>query len=141
MSKVTFPKVLHLVVKHKWYDMIESGEKGDEYRDWQNWGPRICAIKRGRLAMCPGCCDGCKYLVAGISIPSAVEYICFHRGYTNRTMTWELLMNKIGTGRPEWGAPEDERVLIFSLYCKVDPVTLEERVEDWVERMRKIVNN
>ena len=25
-------KTLHLVLKHKWYDMIESGEKKEEYR-------------------------------------------------------------------------------------------------------------
>lgn len=25
-------KTLNLVLKHKWYDMIESGEKKEEYR-------------------------------------------------------------------------------------------------------------
>lgn len=27
-------KTLHLVLKRKWWDMIESGEKKEEYRDF-----------------------------------------------------------------------------------------------------------
>lgn len=127
-------KVLHPVLKHKWYDMIERYEKREEYRDFRKWGPRICAIRKKQPQMCGGFCDGCKYLVAGTQIPTNIGYICFHRGYTNTTMMWETVTNRICTGRTEWGAPKDERVLAFDLWRKVDPVTKEESPFDYRER-------
>lgn len=34
--------ILHLVLKKKWYDMIASGEKKEEYRDaTRYWGTRL----------------------------------------------------------------------------------------------------
>lgn len=33
MTEITNIKILHLVVKKKWYEMQESGEKTEEYRE------------------------------------------------------------------------------------------------------------
>ena len=42
-------KVLDLVVKHKWYDMEESGEKPEEYRVLSDhWVKRFLRIDTGR---------------------------------------------------------------------------------------------
>lgn len=42
-------KILDLVVKHKWYDMEESGEKPEEYRALSDhWVKRFLRIDTGR---------------------------------------------------------------------------------------------
>lgn len=40
-------RTIHLVLKHKWYDMIESGEKPEEYRDFTPyWCKRFFSYRR-----------------------------------------------------------------------------------------------
>lgn len=58
-------EVCHLVVKSKWYDLIQEGMKKAEYRDnTEYWRKRI----RGR------------------------KFVTFHRGYTKETMTFKIAM-------------------------------------------------
>ena len=86
---------LHLPLKAKWYDMIESGEKKEEYRENKPyWAKRII---------------GRKY-----------KYVRFSYGYTKRTMTYEVDGITFGQGKKEWGAP-DEAVHIIKLGRRVEP--------------------
>ena len=40
-------KTLNLVLKHKWYDMIDRGEKPEEYREIKPyWEKRLIDYKR-----------------------------------------------------------------------------------------------
>lgn len=81
---------LHLVLKGKWYDMIESGEKTEEYRETKDyWIKRIIETKH--------------------------ERVCFHRGYTNRTMIFEIKDVWVYIGKAAWGAPVDKIVIIIKL--------------------------
>lgn len=80
---------IHLVLRHKWYDLIEKGIKKEEYR-------LINDYWKNRLG---------KY---------SYNYVCFHRGYTTRCLEFEIKNIKRGLGHPEWGAPEFE-VYIISL--------------------------
>lgn len=71
---------LDLVLRYKWYDMIESGIKREEYREISGyWKERIGKFSYSRVR--------------------------FHRGYTSRTLTFELENIKVGIGNPDWGAP------------------------------------
>ena len=82
-------KTLHLVLKGKWYDMIDRGEKTEEYRENTSyWMKRI-----GKLH----------------------DAVCFHKGYTNTTMTFAIEGKSYGYGNPEWGAPKDRKVLKIQL--------------------------
>lgn len=82
-------KTLHLVLNAKWYDMIDRGEKKEEYRENTSyWMKRI-----GKLH----------------------DAVCFHKGYTNTTMTFAIEGKSYGYGNPEWGAPEDRKVLKIQL--------------------------
>lgn len=84
--------LLELVLKGEWYDMIESGEKPEEYRDLSNyWISRIWHKK------------------------SLIGAVRFHRGYTNTTMTFEVTGITAGRGNPKWGAPTDRDVMIIKL--------------------------
>lgn len=80
---------LHLIVKKKWYDMIVSGEKKEEYRLHNlYWHRRI--MKQSCI----------------------IDSVVFHRGYTNITHARECLRITEGFGRPEWGAPEGQVIIL-----------------------------
>ena len=87
-------KVLDLPLKAKWYDMIESGEKTEEYREIKPyWETRFIDME---------------------GLPSYTHYdeVKFRYGYTKRTMTFECLGIEQGFGKPEWGAPNEEVFII-----------------------------
>ena len=83
---------LHLPMKKRWYGMIESGEKPEEYRaKTPYWTKRLCNA------------DGTF---------KPYTHVCFHYGYTKRTMTFEITNMSIGIGQPAWGAPDNEVFII-----------------------------
>ncbi len=88
-------KTLHLVLKAKWYSMIESGEKIEEYREIKPyWDIRLIDCN-GRY----------KYF----------DQIIFSYGYSKRRMAFRCAGTGVGKGRVEWGAPQNENVFIISL--------------------------
>lgn len=106
---------LHLPLMAKWYDMIESGVKPEEYRAKKPyWIKRLCDMPVQYIEEDP--CSNCL-LCAGMSRFSRV---CFSYGYTKRRMTWELERIRIGYGNPEWGAPKDEEVFIIKLGRRIE---------------------
>jgi len=113
-------RVLDLVLTHKWYDMTESGEKPEEYRN-------LCPYWCKRL-MIDGI--GCKHVYSLPYIGSKAQcgitgtfckrgqhnnytHVRFHRGYTSTIMTFEIRDITIGKGNPDWGAPTDKDVFII----------------------------
>ena len=120
-------KVLDLSLKHRWYDMIASGEKTEEYREMKKF-------------YCERLSDYCKYMDFRVSNTTfgcsptpqcALEHqmcygnhvyaknydaVRFHRGQGSPvTMLVECLGISVGKGKPEWGAPEDKEVFIIKL--------------------------
>ena len=107
-------KVLDLVLKHKWYDMIESGEKKEEYReDKEYWIKRLTDFQ---LSFVP------NHFRRGerVAIPHKdFTYVRFHKGYTSTTMLFELQGIEFGFGNSSWGAP-DKEVFILKLGSRID---------------------
>jgi len=88
--------VLDLVLKHKWYDMIDVGDKPEEYRQKNDyWNNRL--IDKETLRVKP------------------FSHVRFHRGYTSTTMLWTITDISLGRGKTEWGAPADKDVFIIKL--------------------------
>jgi len=81
--------ILDLVLTYKWYDMILSGEKREEYRDLDKWRKRI--------------------------VGKPYTHVRFRRGYTSTCQILRLDGVTSGIGRAEWGAPLDKKVLIIKL--------------------------
>lgn len=117
-------KTLHLVLKSKWYDMIKSGEKKEEYREIkQFWVNRLLNVRRDFAY------DFDSYSDCVSMLGSETEYamnamdavyrdydcVCFHKGYTSTTMTFKINGIGIGYGRSEWGAPKNKKIFIISL--------------------------
>lgn len=83
-------KELKLVLKKKWYDMIASGEKKEEYREMNNyWFDRIAE---------------------DVVLPFFSERRCgtvtFYLGYAKDrpSMSFKIESITIGKGKTEWGA-------------------------------------
>lgn len=125
-------KVLDLVLKHKWYDMEESGEKPEEYRDTLFWAARLLNVDREGYGYFTKAChgdfedmkclanDSCKEFTRLLKQAIADGYfeyrhydaVRLHRGYTNTTMLFKCEGMGIGHGRKEWGAPKEEVFII-----------------------------
>lgn len=88
-------RTLHLNLKKKWFDMIASGEKKEEYReDKYYWRKRLVFDPKGRP-----------------------KTITFSNGYAKdrRQMVVELKSVYHSLGIVEWGAPEGVPVYILNL--------------------------
>ncbi len=111
-------KLLHLPLKAKWYRMIESGEKTEEYREGFYWTKRLCRSK--------GDCDWGGYCAVSLctkrGVPTDLTHVLFRYGYTKRTMLYAIDSITIGRGCPEWGAPEDRDVFIIKFHKEGTPI-------------------
>lgn len=112
MSRQTFnpERVLHLFLEYRWYDMILSGEKREEYRRFcKRWNKTFTGIST----------DGAPPFSFrnGYQQPNVNGYthVCFHRGYTSTTAIYRINAITIGKGRTDWGAPKNNDVYIIKL--------------------------
>ena len=83
-------KTLDLVLKKKWYDMIDSGVKTEEYREIKPyWFNRLVFLNEE---------DVYEF--------RRFDTVTFHLGYSkNRpSMTFKIKSIDMGEGREEWGA-------------------------------------
>ena len=100
-------KILHLVLKRKWWDMIESGEKKEEYRTHSDyWTKRLV--------------DGEYYGSDDLDRYKPFENVCFHIGYTNTTMTFRIAHIYIMDMVFQNGVGGKERVFIISLGERIE---------------------
>lgn len=100
---------LHLVLKGKWYDLIASGEKTEEYREPKPyWIKRILDDSSSKLL-------GAASSPLLFSLRSKYERVCFHRGYTSQTMIFEIKDVLYDMGKVAWGAPVSKAVIIIKL--------------------------
>ena len=92
---------LKLVLTYKWYDMIDSGEKPEEYRD-------TTPFYRSRLE-------------TGWNEPHLrwrrYDIVTFYRGYAKnrRTMSFKYGGARIGTGQEKWGAKPGKEYYVIKL--------------------------
>ena len=119
-------KALHLVLKRKWWDMIASGEKREEYREvCHYWATRLLNEQYRWYSMntdYPK--DFCGWIREHLYEISDIQFrtfekVCFHLGYTNTTMTFRIVKISQGYGVPEWGG-SSERVFIISLGERIE---------------------
>ena len=132
-------KTLHLVLKRKWWEMIESGEKKKEYRDFTPFYVKRlcdnpCFNKQGeiieRKIIDKWTLDACEKRgidlktawVNGNIIPKDYSSVTFHFGYTNKTMTYSVKDISVGEGRTAWGAESGKEYFIIKLGERIDVV-------------------
>ncbi len=128
-------KTLYLPLKKEWYEMIERGEKTEEYREIKPyWIKRLCdnpvfdskgnligrkPIDDWTIAECRRrSIDLIRAFHRGNMIPKELTHARFRRGYTHTAMLFRIDSITIGRGKSEWGAP-DHGVFIIKLGNKL----------------------
>lgn len=119
--------ILHLPLRERWYKMIESGVKTEEYREiTKYWHKRIAWCYKWCSGMylkkfneddflTNGFCASCKNLEHFEKIREGCKVARFRYGYTKQCMDYEITHIRVGYGKPEWGAPKDRLVFIIEL--------------------------
>jgi len=114
------PKLLHLNLKKKWFDMIATGEKKEEYRDIKDYyySRMVDYISNhSHLYNQP------HLLKASDFRSKQYDWIVFKNGYQKDapTIYVELLGIEIKKGKKEWGAEEGKYYFTLKLGKIIDP--------------------
>lgn len=137
-------KHLHLILKAKWYDMIEKGEKIEEYRDFKRYLWKFLIRENAKESLREKDLDELKQMVKDycqgvrdaayngddekredFNVNTVLNFedkqmyryrtVTFHRGYTNTTMTFHINKISMGVGQTDWGAEDGEIYAIIKL--------------------------
>ena len=104
--------MITLPIKRKWYDMILSGEKTEEYREIKPYYDSRLPKEFGMFK------EGETLTRANVFPPadfSTVE-VKFVNGYSRKSPSFIALCSlHIGTGKPEWGAEPGEKYYILKI--------------------------
>jgi hypothetical protein len=104
-------KILHLTLKKKWFDMIASGEKKEEYREIKDyWVRRFCGKE--------------WYKHEDLHISLQPDKIIFKLGYAKSApvMHVECKGISVGPGKYEWGGGGNQFVLKLGKIYQVDNI-------------------
>lgn len=112
---------LTLNLKKKWFDMIQSGEKTEEYRELNSyWGTRINNMIR----------ESGRNTLMGFSNAYLCDELVFCLGYPRKDDHSKRIVVKnarvrIGEGKPQWGAKPGETYFIITwdvIYYKMKKI-------------------
>lgn len=111
----TDTRTLHLPVKARWYDMQESGEKPEEYREiTPYWIKRLVDTHSlGRKILCNMPDVAASLIGSGCVQMKDYTHVLLRYGYTKRFFVNRIDSITIGRGNPVWGAPADRDVFII----------------------------
>lgn len=115
-------KVLHLTLKKKWFDMIESGVKTDEYRDIKNyWMARLLTPHRG--------IEATKFPWAIGFYAGTFNAVEFRNGYsrTARKMLFKTTGIRVDFGKEEWGAEPGKKYFVIKLGERITTIRIQPR--------------
>jgi hypothetical protein len=93
--------MLTLPIKKRWYDLILSGEKKEEYREVKPYYQ--ARLEKLFICVCP--------------YPKHREPIIFRNGYSRTSPSFTAICSlSKGTGRPEWGAEPGKEYYVLTIH-------------------------
>ena len=108
-----YSKTLHLSLKKEWYNMIESGEKKEEYREIKPyWCKRLIHDYDEHM-------EEFGAIIFDEKNFKKYDKIKFTYGYTKKYMVFECNGIDVGIGNAEWGA-SDKPVFIIKLGKRIE---------------------
>ena len=119
--------MLTLPIQKRWFDMILSGEKKEEYREIKEYYETRFQNLFGAITIYPSSIfsDRSKYeLLQGEAVPEeirkdSIQEIIFRNGYSKDSKAIKARCKlRIGKGRPEWGALPDRQYYILEILDK-----------------------
>jgi hypothetical protein len=131
--------MLTLPIQRKWFDMILSGEKKEEYREIKEYYETRFQNLFGAVTIYPSSIfsDRSEYeLLQGEAVPEEIrkdsmQEIIFRNGYSKDSKAIKARCKlRIGKGRPEWGAEPDKQYYILEISDKEKLAADEKRVGD-----------
>ena len=131
--------MLILPIKKKWFDMILSVEKKEEYREIKEYYEIRFQNLFGAITIYPSSIFShrSKYeLLQGEAVPEeirkdSIQEIIFRNGYSKDSKAIKARCRlRIGKGRPEWGAEPDKQYYILEILDKEKLAADEKRVGD-----------
>lgn len=115
-------KTLHLNLKKKWFDMILSGEKTEEYRDITEYWVRSLINPTDEGVTVQGVLYAINHPTETLWINDYFEFkdfdtITFSNGYSKNRPQFVIEFKglEIREGNPEWGAEPEERYFVLKL--------------------------
>lgn len=120
-------RTLHLTLKKKWFDMIASGEKKEEYRKIKSyWANRFTWHEHHDMITCVNSLEDEMYADSQRPIPTGVFKQCFdvvefRNGYARNAPTIRIKFKWLayGFGREEWGAEPGKKYFVIKLGDKL----------------------
>lgn len=100
-------KTLHLNLIRKWFDMIKSGEKKEEYREQKDyWSKRLIANY-----------EQLNEEGGGLVWFKSFDTITFSNGYSKDRDQFEIELERIttGEGNSDWGAIPGKKYFVLKL--------------------------
>ena len=109
--------MLTLPIKKKWFDMIKSGEKKEEYRDiTPYYDSRFYHIK-----VIPTKKKESDSLAEYKILVETIECVIFRNGYSKNSPKIKCKVKlSSGTGKKEWGAEPNKRYFILKILSVED---------------------
>lgn len=105
--------MITLTIKKKWFDMILSGEKREEYREIKPYYDSRLPKEFGMFK------DGNRLVKGNTYPPSDMskQKIQFRNGYGKDSPCFTAICSlSIGTGKVEWGAEQDVEYYRISIH-------------------------
>jgi hypothetical protein len=142
-------KVLNLTLKKKWFDMIDSGEKPDEYREitpyWvkqlidMSWLQELAEQKDENKNVAEDIAydintnghDPNEVIKAYFCDFKKFDQVFARNGYTpKKNPSWlrEWKGTSIGEGKPEWGAEPGKKYFVIKLGERINPIAPNSKV-------------
>jgi|SRR5690606_137427 len=118
-------KVLHLTLKKKWFDMSDSGEKKEEYREIkQYWWKRL--VQCGQCYAYPEIYEWDSDTLLPVDqwkmlLPKNFDAVTATNGYGKQRPSWTRKFEgiEIREGRTEWGAEPGKIYFVIKLGEKI----------------------
>lgn len=102
--------MLTLPIKKKWFDMILSGEKKEEYREHTKY-------YKGRFFNLFDIIDECDGELINPFDENPEREIMFRNGYSKDSPSFIAKCTlSIGTGKEEWGAEKDKQYFVLTIH-------------------------
>lgn len=110
--------MLTLLIKKKWFDMILSGEKKEEYREIKSyWTKRF--INLCGLGDKPNCNENIFVQLLMLRTNMCADgylFVSFRNGYNKNSPSFIAKCTlSVGTGKEEWGAEKDKEYFILTV--------------------------
>ena len=102
-----FSDTLHLILKDKWFQLFKEGVKTEEYRAiTPYWCNRFLGSREYWDLILANKKTDKKRLTYNYPVRH-FDFVTFHRGYTNETITFQLKSITIDYGNKNLGAPDE----------------------------------